>query len=211
VGVVDVAPIAYLDDRDAGTAAGVALELAERTGAELRLPVFLYGDVGGGRRPAFFRRRGLPELERRLAAGELEPAFGPPRIDPRAGAVLVGSRKPLVAYNVVLATGDVAVARAVAEAVRESSGGLPGVQAIGLLLPRSGRVQVSMNVLDLDRTPLHAAVAAVTREAAVRGAGVGAGELVGLVPQRVLDDARAAGVDLPGLDESLVLERLAAL
>ena len=76
--------------------------------------------------------------------------------------MLVGARRPLVAYNVVLDTGDVGVAREVAAVVRESGGGLPGVQALGLLLPRSGRVQVSMNLLDPDRTPLHAVVERVT-------------------------------------------------
>jgi len=211
VGAADVVPLVYLRDGDAGTAASAAHELAERAGGELGLPVFLYGDVGAGRPPAFLRHGGLDELERRLAAGELAPDFGPSRIDPRSGAVLVGARKPLVAYNLDLATDDVEVARAVAAAVRESSGGLPGVQAIGLRLPRSGHVQVSMNVLDLDRSPLHEVVASVTREAAARGVGVAAGELVGLVPQRVLHEAAAAGMELPGVDESRVLERLIGL
>jgi len=210
VGVLDVAPIVYLRGQDADAAASAALVLAERIG-EHGLPAFLYGDVGAGRRPAFFRRGGLAELERRLAAEELGPDFGPSRIDPRSGAVLVGARKPLVAYNLDLATDDVAVAKEVAAAVRESSGGLPGVQAIGLRLPRSGRVQVSMNVLDVERSPLHAVVTAVTHEAAAKGVGVAAGELVGLVPQHVLDDAAAAGIELPGVDASRALERRMAL
>ena len=95
--------------------------------------------------------------------------------------------------------------------MRESSGGLPGVQAIGLRLPRTGRIQVSMNVLDLERTPLHEAVAAVEREGRARGVGAFKGELVGLVPAQVLTAAREAGVELDGVDESRVLERLAAL
>jgi glutamate formiminotransferase len=209
VGAVDVAPIVHLlpDAGDAVVAADAAVDLAERLARELGLSVFLYGEVGGGRRPAFFRRGGLPELDRRIAAGEVVPDFGPSRIDPRSGAVLVGSREPLVAYNLELEPRDVEVARAVAASVRESGGGLPGVQAIGLLLPRSGRVQVSMNVLDLERSPLHEVVAAVTREAAGRAARVVAGELVGLVPARVLAAAREAGVEIPGLDEAHVLER----
>ena len=169
--------------------------------------MFLYGDVGGGRRPAFFRRGGLEELERRLAAGEIAPDFGPDRIDARSGAVLVGARKPLVAYNLDLETTDVAVAQAIAAAVRESSGGLPGVQAIGLGLPRSGRVQVSMNVIDVERSPVHVVVDAVRREAAARSTRVAGGELVGLVPASVLAAAREAGEEIPGVDESHVLER----
>ena len=150
------------------------------------MPVLLYGEVGNGARPVAFRRGGLDELVRRIAAGEVTPDFGPHEVDPRTGVVLVGARRPLVAYNVELETDDLAVAQAVAAAVRESSGGLPGVQAIGLELPRSGRIQVSMNIVDIERTPLHEAVAAVAREARARGVEPGAGELVGLVPAAVL-------------------------
>jgi glutamate formiminotransferase / 5-formyltetrahydrofolate cyclo-ligase len=208
VGAADVVPLVALRREDEGAAKSAALEVAQRIGVELRVPVFLYADVGGGRRPAFFRRGGLAELTRRVAAGELEPDFGPATIDLGSGAVLVGARRPLVAYNVDLATDDLAVAQAVAAAVRESSGGLPAVQAIGLRLPRSARVQVSLNVLDVERSPLHEVVEVVTREAAARGVDVASGELVGLVPASVLDAARAAGAPLPGIDESRVLERL---
>jgi glutamate formiminotransferase len=207
VGAADVVPLVYLAEDDAEAAAEAALALGARVGSELVLPVFLYGDVGAGRRPAFFRRGGPEELGRRVAAGELRPEFGPPRLSSAAGAVLVGARRPLVAYNLYLGTEDVSVARTVAAAVRESSGGLPGVQAIGLLLPRAGRVQVSMNVLDLDRSPVHEVVAAVTQEAAALDVEVVGGELVGLVPRRVLEEARVAGAALPGIDESHVLEQ----
>ena len=91
----------------------------------------------------------------------------------------------LIAYNLELATDDVGIARAIARAVRESSGGMPGVQAIGLQLPGSGRVQVSMNVIDVERAPLHEVVERVRREALARGVEVAGGELVGLVPERV--------------------------
>jgi glutamate formiminotransferase len=91
--------------------------------------------------------------------------------------------------------------------VRESSGGMPGVQAIGLHLPESGRIQVSMNVIDVDQAPLHELVERVRAEAASRGVEVAGGELVGLVPERVLQAAEEAGVALPGVDESRVLER----
>ena len=207
VGAADVVPLVALRPDQVDDAASAALDLAARIGSELGLPVFLYGEVGAGRRPAFFRRGGLDELERRLDAGEITPDFGPARIDPRSGAVLVGARKPLVAYNLDLATADVGVAKAVAAAVRESSGGLPGVQAIGLELPRSGRVQVSMNVLDVERSPLHVVVEAVRREAAARSTRVAGGELVGLVPAGVLEAAEEAGVEIPDVDESHVLER----
>jgi glutamate formiminotransferase/glutamate formiminotransferase/formiminotetrahydrofolate cyclodeaminase len=210
VGAVDVVPLVPLVPEEMELAKRAALAVAERVARELGIPVFLYGEVGGGRRPVFFRKGGLPELGRRLAAGDLVPDYGPATIDARIGATLVGARRPLVAYNLELATGDVAVARAIAAAIREAGGGLPGVQAIGLFLPSAGRVQVSMNVLDLERSPLHEGVERVRREAAARGVEVVGGELVGLVPERVLRDAAAAGASIPGVDESHVLERLLA-
>jgi glutamate formiminotransferase len=208
VGAVDVVPVVPILGAPMAAACEVALGVAERIGRELGVPVFLYGEVGGGRRPAFYRRGGLPELARRLESGEVTPDAGPRRISPRSGAVLVGARRPLVAYNVELGAADVAPAREIAAAIRESSGGLAGVQAIGLRLPRSGRIQVSMNVLDLERSPLHVVVAEVGRQAAARGIPVVGGELVGLVPESVLLAARHAGVAIPGVDETRVLERL---
>jgi len=211
IGAVDVVPVVALDSDGMEAAKAVALAVAGRVGRELALPVFLYAEVGDGRVPAFFRRGGVEELTRRIRAGELAPDFGPSELDARTGAVLVGARRPLVAYNVDLATDDVDVARGIAVAVRESNGGMPGVQAIGLRLPRSGRVQVSMNVLDLERSPLHMVVERVRQEAALRGLGISGGELVGLVPAQVLESATAAGARIPGVDESRVLERVLAL
>lgn len=211
VGAVDVVPLVPLRAGELEAAKRAARRVAARLGEELGLPVFLYGEVGAGRRPAFFRRGGLDELRRRIEAGELVPDAGPRHVDPRVGVALVGARKPLIAYNVGLAEAGVAVAREIAAAVRESSGGMPGVQAIGLRLPRSGRVQVSMNIVDLDRAPLHEVVRRVEREAALRGARIEGYELVGLVPARVLEEAAAAGAPVPGVDESRVLERLLGL
>ncbi len=208
VGVADVVPLVPLEDDDLPRAVSSARLLGRRIGAELGLPVFHYGAIGGDRRPAFFRRGGLDELRRRVEAGEVEPDDGPPRIDSRSGVVLVGARRPLVAYNVELVTDDVGIAREVAAAVRESSGGMQGVQAIGLVLPGSGRVQVSMNVIDLERAPLHVVVERVRDEALERGVAVRGGELVGLVPGRVLRAAETAGVDVPGVDETRVLENV---
>ena len=207
VGAADVVPLVPLAGGSMVEAESTALAVGEAVGRDLGLPVFLYGEVGRGRRPVFFRRGGLPELRRRMASHELVPEFGPLEPDTRSGVVLVGARPPLVAYNVELATDDPGVARDVAAAIRESSGGLPGVQAIGLSLPRSRRIQVSMNVLDLERSPLHEVVRRVEVEARARGVEAAGGELVGLVPQRVLDAAASAGVRLPGVDEAHVLER----
>ena len=206
VGAADVVPLVPIRASDMERACAAARTLGERVGDDLGLPVFLYGEVGEGRRPAFFRRGGTDELQRRVDAGELRPDFGPTRLDPRAGAVLVGARKPLVAFNVVLATGDVEIGRAVAAAVRESSGGLPGVQAIGIALPSTGRVQVSMNLIDLDRVGLLEVVERVAAEAGAGGVAIESVELVGLLPAAAVLDAAAGPLRLPGLDASRVLE-----
>ena len=208
VGVADVVPLVPLVPDDMPRAVAAARMLARRVGTELGLPVFHYAELGAGRRPAFFRRGGLEGLRRRVEVGELVPDDGPRRIDLRAGVVLVGARPLLVAYNVDLATDEVSVARDIAAAIRESSGGMPGVQAIGLALPGSGRVQVSMNVIDVEQAPLHEVVRRVRDEASTRGVELRGGELVGLVPASVMHAAAAAGADIPGVDESRVLENV---
>jgi glutamate formiminotransferase len=206
VGAVDVVPLVPIVPGDMARAEAAAVELAGRVADDLELPVFLYANSGGGRRPAFFRRGGTDELQRRLAEGELEPDFGPGRLDPGAGAVLVGARPPLIAFNLDLAAGDIETARAVAAAVRESSGGMPGVQALGLALPASGRVQVSLNIVDVEAAPLHEVVARVRREATARGVQVAGAELVGLLPASTVAAAAADALALPGLRADRVLE-----
>ena len=195
VGAADVVPVVPLGPADSGRAEAVARAVARRLGDELGATVFLYGALADGRRPAFYRRGGPGELQRRIDAGELIPAYGPALLDAAAGAVLVGVRAPLLAFNVEL-LGPLEVAEEVAAAVRESSGGLPGVQALGLQL--RGAVQVSTNVVDLGATAPHVLVERIVREAEARGTAVGRGELVGLVPAAsVAAAASAAGIAEP--------------
>jgi glutamate formiminotransferase / 5-formyltetrahydrofolate cyclo-ligase len=184
VGAVDVAPIIYLTDQDRGPATAEALVLADTLGSELELPVFLYGLLAGGRTRAELRRGGPAELQRRIDAGELTPDFGPPRLHPTAGAVLVAARPPLVAFNVELAPpATLEDAKAIAAHIRESGDeGLTGLRAIGLWLAQTHLAQVSTNVEDHRATPLRAVVEAVARHATVRGA-----ELVGLAPEAAFD------------------------
>lgn len=205
IGAADVVPIVPLDPGEMELAREVALVLGRRVGDELGLPVFLYGASAEGVRPAFFRRGGPAELQRRIDAGELQPAFGPSRLDPRAGGVLIGARPLLIAFNVELATGNLADARAIAAVVRESSGGMTGVQALGLLLPRTGRVQVSVNVIDVAAAPLVDVVARVRSVAALRGVELGRSELVGLLPESSAADPELLGLD--ALPDDRVLER----
>jgi glutamate formiminotransferase len=203
VGAADVVPLVPISPGDMKRAQAAATEIAGRIG-ELGLPVFLYG--GPGRGPAFFRRGGPEELQRRIDEGELAPDFGPSRLDAAAGAVLVGARRPLIAFNVDLASDDVEVARAIAAAVRESGGGFPGVRALGLDLPRAGVVQVSMNVEDWEAAALHEIVARVVEEASARGVDVIGSELVGLMPAGAAAAAAGAMLRIDGFDASRVLE-----
>lgn len=205
VGAADVVPLVALRPEDMARAAAAALLLAERVGSELALPVFLYGELAPGRGPAFFRRGGPEELQRRVDAGELAPDFGPRRLDPSAGAVLVGARRPLIAFNVNL-RGELETARELAALVRETGGGFAGVRALGLDLPRAGLVQVSMNLEDWQASPPHEIVARIEAEAAARGAEVVGSELVGLMPAGAVAAAAGAALRLGGFDADRVLE-----
>jgi glutamate formiminotransferase len=206
IGAADVVPIVPIQPSDRARAREVALRLAERIGSELELPVFLYGDLSDGRGPAFFRRGGPDELQRRLTARELEPDFGPPRLDERAGGVIVGARAPLIAFNVNLASADVDAARAIAAAVRETDGGFRGVRALGLMLPRAGHAQVSLNVEDYEAAALHDILARVEVEASARGVEIAGAELVGLMPAAAAAAAAGAMLRIDGFDASRLLE-----
>jgi glutamate formiminotransferase len=167
VGAVDVAPIVYLDEEARGAACAEALVLGDRLGEELELPVFLYGALADGRTRAQLRRGGPEALARRIEASEVTPDFGPRRLHPTAGAVLIAARPPLVAFNVELAPpATLEHAKAIAARIREGGAeGLPGVRALGLWLADRGVAQVSTNVEDHRAVALADLVAAVARHA----------------------------------------------
>jgi len=173
VGAIDVAPIVYLEPRQRGAACAEALVLADLLGHELRLPVYFYGALAGGRARAQLRRPG--------ALVGMAPDAGPPDPHPTAGAVLVAARPPLAAFNVELAPpATLEQAKAIAARLRET---LPGVKALGLKLERAGLVQVSTNIEDLAATTPADVVAEVRRSAPVSGA-----ELVAPAPRRAFAD-----------------------
>jgi len=206
IGAADVVPVVALDPADRERARACALQLAQRIGDELELPVFLYGESAPGRGPAFFRRGGPDELQQRIDAGELSPDFGPARLDPRFGAVIVGARRPLIAFNVNLETSDVAIAKAIAAVVREKGGGFPGVRALGLSLATTGRAQVSMNVEDYEAAALHEILERIEKEAHSRGVELAGAELVGLMPAGAAVAAAGTVLGIRGFDRSHVLE-----
>ncbi len=202
VGIADVLPLVAVRPEDMERAKAAALELGARIGCELGLPVFLYGELAAGRRLAELRRGGADELLRKIESGEIQPEFGPATLGPRAGAVLVGARRPLIAFNVNL-RGSLETAREIAAAVREGGGGFPGVRALGLELPGAGLMQVSMNVEDWTKSGLGEIVARIGLEAEKRDAEVENSELVGLIPAGAAAAAEQAGLLF---DPSQILE-----
>jgi glutamate formiminotransferase len=207
IGAADVVPLVPLRPEHEPAAREAALALGERVGVELGLPVFFYARLAeDGREPAFFRRGGLDELQRRLDAGELAPDRGPAKLHPSAGGVLIGVRRPLIAFNVNLRGASVETAREIARLVRERDGGFPGVRALGLDLPKAGLVQVSMNVTDWEAAALHEVVSRIAAEAEARGAEVAGSELVGLMPAGAAVEAAGSLLKIDGFDSRHVLE-----
>ncbi|MDI6893001.1 MAG: glutamate formimidoyltransferase [Bacillota bacterium] len=208
IGATDVIPLVPFQGTSLDECVGWARELGRRIGEELDIPVYLYGAAATRAdrvRLADVRRGEYEGLKEAVARPERQPDFGPARLHPRAGAVAVGARPFLIAFNVNLECDDLEVARSIARAVRESSGGLPAVQALGLRR-EDGSVQVSMNLLDHQRTSLAALYARVEEEAYRRGVEVSGSELVGLAPAEALLDVVRHFLRAPGLAVDQVLE-----
>jgi glutamate formiminotransferase len=209
IGATDVIPFVPLGATSMQVCIELALRVGRRIAAELDLPVYLYGEAA---RSA--ARRRLPDLRRgeyeRLKTElprdpRLAPDFGPSRVGP-AGATAVGARRPLIAYNVTLATSDLGIAGSIARNIRESSGGLPAVQARGFRTADPNVVQVSMNLLDTRRTSLWQVFERIRAEAARRGVDVLESELVGLAPSEALVDVARQALRFGRLDAEAVLE-----
>ena len=210
MGAADVVPFIPLDGATMEDCIALARALGERVGRELSVPVFLYERAAT--RPdrenlADVRRGGFEGLRDDIGrTPQRTPDFGPPSVHPTAGAVAIGARPFLIAYNVYLGpASNMGVAKEVAKAVRGSSGGLRYVKALAFEV--DGQAQVSMNLVDSERTPLHQAYDAVAMEAEARGVTPTWSELVGLVPERALLDAAARHIRLRNFSPDMVLER----
>lgn len=213
MGATDVVPFVPVRDVTMDDCVALAKRFAERAARELEIPIYLYAKAAA--RP---ERERLPDVRKGEFEGLRErigtdpaadPDFGPRRIHPTAGATAVGARPFLVAYNIYLDTADVAVAKAIAKRVRTSSGGLPAVQASGFDV--GGRAQVSMNLLDVDVTSPAIVFAAVEAEARARGVQIEKSEVVGLVPERAILGAGAAGLKLPDAADHLLEAKIRAV
>jgi glutamate formiminotransferase len=209
MGAVDVVPFVPLGDTSLAECARIAREVGAELAARHHLPIFLYEAAASAphRRALEHVRRGQFEgLRAKLREPGWQPDFGPSEPHPSAGATIVGARPALIAFNVNLATDRLDVARAVAAAVRQSSGGLPSVKALGLPLAARGMVQVSMNLTNFRETSIDRAFEAVREAAAGHGVAVAESELIGLVPAEALAAAGAAAVRLPGFRAEMLLE-----
>ena len=212
MGAVDVIPFMPVRDVTMDDCVDLARRFGEELAGSLDLPVYLYDRAALSPERASLadvRRGEFEGLREAVSRGERLPDFGPAEIG-RAGATAVGARKPLVAFNLYLDGTDEEAAKRIARAVRESSGGLPAVRAIGFAVPeRGGVVTVSMNLIDHDVTGLRAAFDAVAAEAGADDLRITEGEIVGLVPSSALGEGDIEYLRLSGFDpDRQILERL---
>jgi len=210
MGAVDVIPLVPIRGVTMEDCVRMARDLGAAIAARHGLPVYLYEKAASAP-----HRRNLAEIRK----GEFEgfpdkirdplwkPDFGPGRVHPTAGCVAVGAREFLIAYNINLASGDLDLARAIARAIRESSGGFPCVKAMGVMLRDRNIAQVSINMTDFRTTPLHTVFDRVREEAARRGVAIASSEIVGLVPADALLDTARHHLMLQDFSFSRVLER----
>jgi glutamate formiminotransferase len=208
IGAVDVVPFVPLGSVSLGQARELAAEVGAEVARRFGVPVYLYGEGVSAERSnlADLRRGGLEGLALRLVDPAWKPDFGPATLHPTAGATVVGARRFLIAYNVVLRSADLRAARRIARAVRESSGGLPAVKALGLPLASRGLVQVSMNLVDYRRTSIFEVFNRVAILAELQGAEVLESELIGLVPEEALEGGDVERLRLADFTEDRVLE-----
>ena len=209
MGAVDVIPLVPLEGVPMADCARAARRIGRAIGEGLEIPVFLYAEAASAearRNLAIIRRGQFEGLKEKLARPEWAPDFGPSSPHPTAGAAAIGARGFLIAFNVVLGTGDLSIARGIARAIREASDGMKGVRALGLALASRRLVQVSMNLTDIEATNVLAAYDRVEREAASRGVPVVESEIVGLVPRAAVGGATTGNILLNRDLEGVILE-----
>ncbi|MBX3011086.1 MAG: glutamate formimidoyltransferase [Caldilineaceae bacterium] len=206
LGATDVVPLIPLQNSSIEHCITFAHQLGERIGRELALPVYLY--EAAAMRPerqnlADVRRGEFEQLVQEIELPARQPDYGPAKVGP-AGAVIVGVRPFLIAYNVYLQSGDVTIAKRISKAIRASNGGFPAVKALGLLV--NGQAQVSLNLVDYTQTPLPIVFAAIKALAATEGVAIDRSELIGLIPQAAVLQTAAHYLQLPELGAQQIVE-----
>jgi glutamate formiminotransferase len=209
IGAVDVVPFVPIEGVTMADCVALAKKVGGAVAERFGIPVFLYEEASAN--PA---RKNLEDIRRgefeglveKMAKPEWAPDFGPRAPHPSAGASVIGARMPLIAYNINLATDRLDVAKKIAAAIRHSSGGYRFVKAMGIALADRGIVQVSMNLTNYEKTPMHRVFETVAREAARYGVAVLESEIVGLVPSAALTSAAEFYLQLEGFNANQVLE-----
>ena len=205
IGAADVVPFIPIRGISLAGCARLAEEAGQEIWRRLQVPVYLY--------EAAARREDWKRLENvRRDAAASRPDIGGPQFHPTAGAVAVGARKFLIAWNVNLTTADAGIAKAIARKIRASSGGFPHVKALGFMLSSRNQAQVSMNLTDFEITPMRVVFDEIQRLAEKQGTSIDASELIGLIPQAALESASPAYLRIEGFEPGMIFEnRLAAL
>ena len=212
IGATDVLPFIPVSGITMDECVGLAHHAGRRIWDELRIPVYFYERAAlrpERARLEKVRNLGIEQLREEIGSNSVRaPDIGEPRLHPSAGAIAVGARPFLIAFNVNLRSRDLSIAKRIAHAVRERDGGLPFLKALGFDLQSRGQVQVSMNLVDYQQTSVTSAFAAVQREASRLGVEIASAEVVGLVPRAALDRGAAYFPFLENFRETLVLETL---
>jgi len=209
LGAVDVVPFVPIEGVTMADCVALAREVAGEVARRHDLPVYLYEEAASA--PA---RRNLEDIRRgefeglaaKMQQADWKPDFGPAQPHPSAGASVIGARMPLIAYNINLATNRLDVARKIAAAIRQSSGGLRFVKAMGVELADRGIVQVSINLTNYEKTPVFRVFELVKREAARYGVAVLESEIIGLIPSAALSASAAWYLQIDTFSEDQVLE-----
>jgi glutamate formiminotransferase len=210
IGATDVIPFVPIEGVTMEDCVEMATRVGRRIGEELAIPVYLYAKAAT--KPERVR---LPDVRKGEYEGlkaaiktdpEKAPDFGPSSLHPKAGATAVGARPPLIAYNVNLNTTDVKIARTIARHIRESSGGLPHVQAKGITMEDTGLAQVTMNLLDYKATPIELVFSKIEEEAAKKGVEIVNSEIIGLIPLDALLDIAFARIKVKDFTRQRILD-----
>jgi glutamate formiminotransferase len=210
IGATDVVPFIPLGETSMAEAVEAARRVGQRVAGELDIPVYFYEEAAsrsGRQNLENIRGKGFEELRDVIQSDDDRiPDVGPRRIHPSAGAVVIGARGPLIAYNIYLNTGDIRVAKSIARTIRQSSGGLRYVKALGLEIPARGQVQVSMNLTNYRKSALHTVFNLVKSEAESYGVAITDSEIVGLVPLDALIDSARFYLRLHEFETEQILE-----
>jgi glutamate formiminotransferase len=211
IGAADVVPFVPVGRMTMPQCVAIARQLAERVARSLELPVYLYEEAA--LRPdrtqlPDIRRGGFEDLAQLVQNDPFHaPDYGPPHLHPTAGAVVIGARRPLIAYNIFLDSANLGIAREVARRIRERDGGLRSVRAMGFFIASRSRTQVSVNLRDHEVTSLLDVWRRTSREAALLGAKAVSSEIIGLVPEAALPADPASMLNLETFHSGMVLER----